>query len=293
MQDLQFRTEKFIHTSSSVGSLVSAGVLGLRQLESESTLTASDMTAKAGSSFATVPELIVEITAPLELASMGATPWPAHQTKVRNDRKKHFLDILDASAAEDRRLALAHFEENELKLAIQESLSDCQEVTMDESSDGAKGSDIEQTVVLLKFLRPSRALREALLSAPELAECRASLENRGYAVELPAGSKVFVAPFHYTPLMEAIRLGKWRLFPEHVFVDPNLEDVLLGVVNRLPRSAKVYCNGEGLKRYSIPTSFASTASHLDASLSVERTFINVRVPSSLLSASSAAGPATV
>eukprot|EP00931_Biecheleriopsis_adriatica_P090684 TRINITY_DN64626_c0_g1_i1.p1 TRINITY_DN64626_c0_g1~~TRINITY_DN64626_c0_g1_i1.p1 ORF type:complete len:875 (-),score=146.94 TRINITY_DN64626_c0_g1_i1:77-2563(-) len=315
VKELQARTEMYRHTASCVASLVGADVLQIGQIQSEQPLELWDSCTDTGSGyFDLAPNLTVDIRAPRAPISTGAA---VSSMEVRNRRKKHFQAVLEASAAEDRQLALSHVEENQLKLAIQMSIHNChgaERMDADEVEDSAclparltegsavavnqPGPDAEfrQEVVLLKFLRPSGALRDALLSAPKLAECKALLERHSYTAELESGAKVFVSPDHFTPLMEAIRMGKWQLYPEHVFVDPGLEEVVLGVARGLPRSAKVYCHKAGLKRYSVPTGFAAEVSGLDdpdISVEYQRSFVHVRLPSSLVSNRSYAGPATV
>ena len=65
------------------------------------------------------------------------------------------------------------------------------------------------------------------------------MEERGFAVELDSGAKVFVRPEHYVPVKEALRLGGWPLHADNVLVDPELEATLLEVLGRLPREAGV------------------------------------------------------
>ena len=65
------------------------------------------------------------------------------------------------------------------------------------------------------------------------------MEERGFAVELDSGAKVFVRPEHYVPVKEALRLGGWPLHADNVLVDPALEATLLEVLERLPNEAGV------------------------------------------------------
>merc|ERR1719271_2021141 len=58
-------------------------------------------------------------------------------------------------------------------------------------------ADSGPRVVLLKFSRRPRSLSEALLNAPELADCIQALQLHGFHVELQSGAKVFVHPEHY------------------------------------------------------------------------------------------------
>ena len=60
------------------------------------------------------------------------------------------------------------------------------------------------------------------------------MEERGFAVELDSGAKVFVRPEHYVPVMEALRLSGCPLHADNVLVDPALEGTLLEVLRGLP-----------------------------------------------------------
>merc|ERR1719247_3270226 len=93
-------------------------------------------------------------------------------------------------------------------------------------------ADSGPRVVLLKFSRRPRSLGEALLNAPELADCIQALQSHGFHVELQSGAKVFVHPEHYEATLEAIRLGGWTLFPNHVVTEVHLEEVVLGIVKK-------------------------------------------------------------
>jgi len=275
---------------------VGADVLHIGQLQAGQQLELSD---------ACLDHLVVNIRAPRGHCRAGIEESSGRQGEARSRHKMHFQALLDASAAEDQQLAMTCLEEDHLKLAMQISLHDCKGQTTgkDASQDTESGSamvsnqhradpDFEQKIVLLKFLRPSQSLRHALLSASELADSKALLEQHDHTVELPSGAMVFVRPDHFKPLMDAIRLGRLQLYPEHVFVDPYLADAVIEAVRRLPRSAKVYCHG-GVKRSFVPTGFATAVNELDYPVNVERTFIHVRVPSSLLSnRSQPPGPAT-
>lgn len=134
-------------------------------------------------------------------------------------------------------------------------------------------------VCLLKLSRRPAVLRECLLGAAELNECRNRLEQEGLAVELSSGAKVFVKPAYYEATMEAIRLGGFRLCPNHVIVDEDLEPVVKQVVSQIPRQEHVNI----IESHVVPLAFAEAAAASDHDIVVSRTFVNVRLPSSLYS----------
>jgi len=138
-------------------------------------------------------------------------------------------------------------------------------------------------VLLLKFTRSPQIFREALMTCPELAECRQKLENCGFAIELDSGAKVFVQPDHYDALLEAIRLSNWSLDPSHVIVESNLEAVVVQLVTRLHGKHKIYPKSTNV----VPLSFPSCSVQSSAPIEYSKTFINIKLPSSLRSSASA------
>merc|ERR1712226_1491939 len=150
-------------------------------------------------------------------------------------------------------------------------------------SDALLRSRMEQAlcVVLLKFTRSPRVFREALMECAELADARHELEASGFASELASGAKIFVQPDHYEAVLEAIRLGSWSLYPEHVIVEPHQEDMVVQLVRKLHGKYKVYPKSSSL----VPLGLSQTALESPHSIQVSRTFINISVPSSLYSSS--------
>jgi len=134
-------------------------------------------------------------------------------------------------------------------------------------------------VILLTFSRSPQSFRETLLQASELEACRQALEVAGFAVELPSGAKVFVEPQHYLPTVEAVRLGGWTLMHQHVLVDPELADAVIGLVLALPGREKIRPRGAKV----LPVGFATAVTEMNAEVYVSKDFINIRVPSSLCS----------
>jgi len=149
------------------------------------------------------------------------------------------------------------------------------------------GADSGPRVVLLKFSRRPRSLSDVLLDAPELADCIQALQSQGFCVELQSGAKVFVRPEYYEATLEAIRLGGWTLFPNHVVTEVHLEAVVLGIVEKLPCRESVHPRGS----HVVPLAFATSAAHQESKVNVSRTFIEVRLPTSLRSESHT-GPRT-
>merc|ERR1719356_926278 len=96
-------------------------------------------------------------------------------------------------------------------------------------------------VVLLKFSRCPVALKKVLLEAAELAQCREALRQNALDIELESGAKVFVQPQHYLAVIDIIHAADLRLYPEHIVVDPELEDVVIEIVDKkIPKREKVY-----------------------------------------------------
>lgn len=142
-------------------------------------------------------------------------------------------------------------------------------------------------VSLLKFSRSPRAFREALLQSLDLQDARLALERRGYSVELDSGAKVFVDAELYQPLLEAIRLANWVLYPEHVIVNPDLESKVIAIARGLPKTTtdgrskreKVLPRGTT----AVPLAFAGAVVNSEHEITVSKTFIHVKVPSSMRS----------
>ena len=117
------------------------------------------------------------------------------------------------------------------------------------------------------------------MEAAELAPYRDALAVRGFSVVLDCGAKVLVQAVHYQPLMEHIRMTGCRFTCRHVFLDPSLEDVVSSLVASLPKRLKV----KALSSDTVPLSFATTCAEMPGAVSIHKTFIDVQVPSSLLS----------
>merc|ERR1712183_1171592 len=83
----------------------------------------------------------------------------------------------------------------------------------------------------------------------------------------------------YDVVLEALRLGSFHLFPEHVIVEPDLEEVVIDLITKVPKREKVYSRSASV----VPLGLATASTQIDQEVSVSRTFINIRTPSSLLS----------
>jgi len=136
-------------------------------------------------------------------------------------------------------------------------------------------------VWLLKLSRRPSALRELLLQAPELAECRSAMEQQGFAIELSSGAKVFVDVELYEATLEAIRLAGWALHPNHIIVTEALEPVVHQVLRQLRGREHVHLKDSR----PLPIAFPDSAAKSGYRIEVTRTFIHVTLPSSMRSES--------
>jgi len=144
-------------------------------------------------------------------------------------------------------------------------------------------------VLCLKFSRASAEMSQLLLDSDELAPCQAALADQGLPVELPSGAKIFVRPDHHGPALAAAQLHGWALRKSEVIVDLELEEVVLNLVRRLPGRLSIYPKGKDV----LPLGLAEAAAASDLDLSVTRTFLQIRVPSSLRSETDIGAPRTV
>jgi len=142
-------------------------------------------------------------------------------------------------------------------------------------------SRVVPSVVLLEFSRDPQSFHRALLMCDELEPRRARLKDQGFPVHLPSGAKVFVEPEIYAATMEAVRIAAFDLKPRHVLVDAALEGVVERVVkSHVGKLEKVKHKG----RTEVPLTFADAALNMNAEVVVSRTFIHIKLPSSLSSA---------
>lgn len=138
-------------------------------------------------------------------------------------------------------------------------------------------------VWLLKLSRRPAALRELLLQASELAECRDAMDQHGFACELSSGAKAFVDVELYEATLEAIRLAGWTLHPNHIIVTEALEPVVHQVLRQLRGREHVHLKDTR----PVPLAFPDTVAKSEYRIEVTRTFIHVILPSSMRSESQA------
>ena len=86
---------------------------------------------------------------------------------------------------------------------------------------------------------------------------------------MQSGAKVFVHPKHYEATLEAIRLGGWTPYPNHVVTEVNLEAVVLGIVEKLPGRESVHPRGS----HVVPLGFATAAAQEESKVCVNKTFL--------------------
>lgn len=142
-------------------------------------------------------------------------------------------------------------------------------------------------VILLALSRHPKTLRDALLQAPGLQDCRRSLEENGLRVEMDCGAKIFVKPILYEAVICALRLGDYRVNSGTIIVEMDLETVVMEVVRSLPRKEHIRRVGST----KVPLGFAGEIMQAETAIEVKRTFIHVHQHSSLVSTESE-GPQT-
>jgi len=202
-----------------------------------------------------------------------------------------------ATAAQSDEALTADIEELSAQAAIEESILE----TRDLQHVGSVNAQISDAlikdssacdgprVLLLRFSRPSAALRQNLLNADELSSCRAALESQGLPVELASGAKVFVRPEHYDPALTAIRLYGLTLYKNHVIVDPDLEDIVVQLAKQIHGRSFTYPK----RRDLVPLGLAEWATAMDEDVIITRTFVEIRVCSSMCSEPDLGAPRTV
>jgi hypothetical protein len=168
--------------------------------------------------------------------------------------------------------------------AIEASLLDTSSTGMQGERDiNAQVSDAvlrsrapDRFVLLTTFTRDPRALDDAIVRSPEIAEWRQALQAHGYNWKLPCGTKVLVWPQDFEPVLWTIRESGHVFRAKHVFVDPALSDTVIGVVNRIPKAEKIYPKGT----VTVPLNLAAIAAGSEYKVSVLKTFVDVSRTSS-------------
>mmetsp|Transcript_38022 Transcript_38022/g.75384 ORF Transcript_38022/g.75384 Transcript_38022/m.75384 type:complete len:138 (+) Transcript_38022:815-1228(+) len=99
---------------------------------------------------------------------------------------------------------------------------------------------------------------------------------------LPSGAKAFVHPEQYDAALKEAEF-KYRLIAQHVLASLDYEPVVQSVIRAIPANRKI---GVPRRKSAIPLGCASEAASLGINFKIERTFIHVKIPSSLRSSSS-------
>jgi len=172
---------------------------------------------------------------------------------------------------------------DDLEMAIVASLDEADAHAAPENAQVAeailRSRCIASAVVLLEFSRNPRSYHQALLECAELKECRDALVASGFKPELPSLAKVFIPPEMFEATMEAVRLGGRQLEARHVLVTPELESTVVQVLRTPGNPEKIRCKSRAI----VPLGFAQASVQADQPIVVSRTFIDVKIPSSLRS----------
>lgn len=91
----------------------------------------------------------------------------------------------------------------------------------------------EEFVVLLKFERNPKKFLDVLMSWEVLAPYREDLESHGLAVILPSRAKIFVHPFRYQAVLQAIEEKGLDLYADHVIIEPDIEHDVVDILKRI------------------------------------------------------------
>jgi len=141
-------------------------------------------------------------------------------------------------------------------------------------------------VVLHTLTRCPEALTRAFESDPKLAECRHAMEENGLSVQLNSSNRhgpfAFVRPENYEALKAELVLAgsslqSFRCW--HIFADEDLSSTIVDVVQNVPKKEKVYAR----KTSVVPLSFAAQVLEEQVEASILRTFISIKLPSSMRS----------
>mmetsp|Transcript_29 Transcript_29/g.70 ORF Transcript_29/g.70 Transcript_29/m.70 type:complete len:894 (-) Transcript_29:155-2836(-) len=158
-------------------------------------------------------------------------------------------------------------------------------------------STIDVRCSLITYSRSTKKFRAALLKGPELAECRDALQGAGLRVELHCGAHIFVRPEYYKVLMG--KLESYDLKPRHVVVAPEFEENLTAAIRSLPSKEqtrpkgdrvelRIHTGGAASSGNPNPQAFPESSVNVEGIYEVQRTFIQISVPSSLYSGPSSA-----
>eukprot|EP00931_Biecheleriopsis_adriatica_P088272 TRINITY_DN62633_c0_g1_i1.p1 TRINITY_DN62633_c0_g1~~TRINITY_DN62633_c0_g1_i1.p1 ORF type:complete len:649 (+),score=98.56 TRINITY_DN62633_c0_g1_i1:68-2014(+) len=133
-------------------------------------------------------------------------------------------------------------------------------------------------VVLHTLSRCPKELVDCFRAQAQLAACVQAMEGQGLSCQVNEGRKlgpfVFVCPEHYKPLDQALRLrgsplSSFRCW--HIFADEQLSEVILELVQSLPKKHKVYASSPSI----VPLGFAAQVAEYQLQASILRTFIHI------------------
>lgn len=128
-----------------------------------------------------------------------------------------------------------------------------------------QASEFGDNIVLLKFTRCGKPLRDALHRGPELEVVRAMAEQTGHSCLLRSGASIFVYPQQYEVILSQIDEQKLR--PHHVIVSEPFLPLVISETSKL-RSR------ENMRPQSLPCAIVSDADE-SVICTVERTFIDI------------------
>jgi len=180
-----------------------------------------------------------------------------------------------------------------MSLACNQAAIDPSNSASADPSDAESNSE-EETVSLWAFSRCPESFRQALQSCSELTACQQLLRDSECAPELPSGVKLFVHPYHYAAVVQAVAGRDLRA--SHIIVAQEFERFVTQAIEGLPKRYKVYFrSSEALSLPPEEPDVASSTENLPVDMcipvNIVRTFIHLDVPSSLYSKS--CGPKTV
>jgi len=115
--------------------------------------------------------------------------------------------------------------ETEAAAIVDMQWASCVEYRLAAREEVARAKDSEtfewEEIYLVRYNKYPHSFMESLLNGIALRRCREALVQNGHNVELSSGCKVFVHPYQYTSVMDAI--NGMELRPYHVIVAQSFE----------------------------------------------------------------------
>jgi hypothetical protein len=140
-------------------------------------------------------------------------------------------------------------------------------------------------VMLITCARRCSQLIEFLKAGPELKATRLAMQANGLTCQSNEGGRlgpfVFVQPDNYHPLEEALRLSGFPLSEfrcGHVFAEEDLAEVILKFAQSIPKADKLRPTSA-----IVPLSFAAKIVENNLEARTFKTFIDIKVPTSMWS----------